>query len=187
MLRLLNVEEISGLMLKVPELVDAHQRKDPLFSDKAAAWLSSVEVALTSNRLGEAARVAGLRGMIISARQGTIPGTATGPVGQSRRKATAGVAADALRQASDLLAGILQPDQKRLTDCATLMRQVIAVARYHKIIVQKDPAMSLSDHLQLTWRLMLASPQTAAGCVQIQGLASAQEILILLDRALAAQ
>ena len=73
MLRIVQLEEIQALLLRVPALVDRQEQRDPDFADVVKAWLGDLEDALENNRLPAAGRVAAARGTLISAERGAVP------------------------------------------------------------------------------------------------------------------
>ena len=73
MLRIVNLEEIQGILLHISGLVDLQEQRDPNFVRDVKQWLSKLEKTLDSNRMAVAGNVAALRGLIISAEQGIIP------------------------------------------------------------------------------------------------------------------
>ena len=92
------------------------------------SWLTDAETVLTKHNHASVSRLAGLRAVLDTAREGVFDQSYTIDSRLSRRKASAAVAALCLHEAQDTLHGLLGPLMEKQEEALSLLRQVIAHA-----------------------------------------------------------
>jgi hypothetical protein len=185
MLRLLQLEEIEGILLDAPGLVSRHERREPGFAGLVRAWLGRAETALGNCRLPVAAEVAALRSRIVAVERGATPPDLVLRGRVTRRKLSDTAAAFALDRAATAMQNAVSEARGRLTEAERLLRQVLAVAQ------QKGHAFPTGEegHWSRLGVLLAALRQDAdlaAATTHAVGLVGTQDALILIDRTLPA-
>lgn len=186
MLRIVNLEEIQNMLLRVSDLVDRLDRQDPSFVHEVKCWLLALEEVLGSNRMPVAGNVGVLRGLLISAERGIIPvgiefhGRSTG------RKIREATATDALRRANELVSNAVLEDVSRVAEAERVARQLVTLANYKDLILPYPHGSDHTKSLKTIWRNMSADPDIGPGVVHLLGLLGPHDALIALDRAITA-
>ena len=124
MLHIVNLEEIQGMLLRVPVVIDALERRDPNFAGEVKEWLTQVEQVLINNRLAVASEVAGLRGILISAERGVIPAGLVFNGRTTARKIKDASAANVLRKVEELISNAIRGDVAQLAEGERLARRL---------------------------------------------------------------
>lgn len=182
MLRIVNLEEIHDLLLRLPALVDELEQKAPHAMGSVREWLVSLERVLESNRLPLAGNIAVLRGSLDSALMGVIPAGIEFHGRASSRKIREAAAAEMLKRASDLVTAALQGDGSRVDEAERVARQLIAVARLKGLIPENRPEGDSIENVKAVWRAMQADPEIGQGAAHLVGLVGPHDALIVLDR-----
>jgi hypothetical protein len=183
-LRIVHVEEIESLLLALPALVREQEEHASFFPENVLAWLMTLEKAFENNKLYQAAQVAMLRSTLVSARQGQVPAGIEFKGLPSRTKVQRAVAAQALQKASELASVIVAENRKRIAEGEAIAQQLIAVALSRGLVEHRDPVTSNTEYLS-NLRDRLISADLANAVLHLEGLVGPNDILILLDRALA--
>ncbi len=184
MLRIVNLEEMQDMLLRIPGLVDLQEKRDTGFVPDVKQWLSKLEKAIENNRLPSAGNVAALRAMLISAERGVIPagvefhGRATG------RKIRDAAAAFVLRLAGDILSNAIQKDCERVADAERMTRQLVALAKAKRLIREIPSGENFTDMLKAIWKALSADTDIAPGAINVEGLIGPHDALVMLDRIL---
>lgn len=186
MLRIVNLEEIQGLLLLVPALVDRLEKHDPDFVDQVKSWLVEGERVLGNNRLPAAGSLAALRATLVNAQSGVIPPGYQTQKRLSRRKMGEMIASDVLRQGSELLSQVIAADGKRVDEAAQLTRQLVALAVYKELIPDPRKVSDPTGYLRAVWKAMEADSDLQTGTVRLLGLVGQNDALLLLDRTITA-
>lgn len=184
MLNIANLEEIQGLLLRVPGLIRELDERDNRFAGSVKAWLMQGEQILVNNRLAIAADVAVLRGVLISAERGVIPPGMVFSKQATSRKIKDAAAAEALRRAEEVIASSIGADAARVAEGEKLIRQVVAVAHRKGLPVQATGGNKRAEVLQAIWQGLTRDPELGAATARLIGLVGSQDVLILLDRVL---
>jgi hypothetical protein len=184
MLRILNLEEIEGMLLRIRNLVDLQDQRDPDFVEGVKEWLSGLEKALENNRLAVAGNVAALRGMLLSAEQGVIPSGIVFHGRATRRKIRDATGAYVLRQSGDLVSSVIQRDRGQVAEAERMTRQLVALAKAKGLIQELPSGENFTDMLQAIWRRLSADPDISAGTINVEGLIGPHDALVVLDRIL---
>jgi hypothetical protein len=182
MLRIVNLEEIQGLLLRIPGLVDMMDQRDPDFVADVKQWLTTLEKALDSNRMPAAGNVAALRGLFISSEDGVIPSGIDFHGRPTKRKIRNATAALVLRGTGDLVSSVIQKDQERVSEAERLGRQLVALARAKQLIRQQPSGEDWKEMLKAIWRAMSDDPELSPGTTNLEGLVGPHDALIVLDR-----
>lgn len=185
MLHIVNLEEIQGILLRLPGLIHDLERRDPNFASAAKDWLTQAEQILVNNRLAVAADVAVLRGALISAERGVIPPGLVFSGRMTSRKIRDASAADVLRKAEELISDTIKGSLAQIAEGERLTRQLLAVAQ-RKGLIPGGPHMGeRTEMLTGIWHAMTVDPDLGSATTHLAGLVGAQDALILLDRGLA--
>lgn len=184
MLRIVNLEEIQGQLLRVPKLVDALERKDAEAIDGVRGWLVALERILESNRLALAGSIAGLRGVLDSASAGVLPAGIVIHGQITARKIREATAREILKRAGEVVTAGIQDDGSRVAEAERVARQLIAVARFKGLIPEKPKPADYAEVLKSVWGAMQADAQIEQGAVHLIGLVGPHDALIVLDRGL---
>ncbi len=184
MLRIVNLEEITGMLLHVPALTNLQETRDPNFVPKVKLWLSELEKMLERNRLPATGTVASLRGILISAERGAIPAGIEFQGRATERKIREATAAYVVRQTSDLVSNVIKRDQERVAEAERITRQLVSLAKAKGLIREPLHRNNSADILQTVWRMMSADPDLSQGTVSVEGLIGPFDALIILDRLL---
>jgi hypothetical protein len=185
MLRIVNLEEINSMLLRVPRLVNLQKSRDPEFAGEVKAWLESLEDVLNNNRMPIVSNVAAFRGMVVSGERGVMPegvrfyGTVT------LRKIKDAAASAALRAAIELIFNTVQPDISKVTEAEGRGRQIIALAKAKGFSLLLPNGPERVDALKKLWRTLATDPDIGPGTINVEGLVGPNDSLIILDRAIA--
>ena len=182
MLRIVNLEEIQGMLLRIPDLINLQERRDSGFVEEVKRWIATFEKVLVSNRMPVTSNVATFRGVLISAEGGVIPPGVEFHGRPTKRKIREAAAAYVLRQTGDLISSVIQKDYERIVEAERLTRQLIAMAKAKGLV---QPLPGEGDHmekLRALWRILVADPDIGAGTVNVEGLVGPYDALIVLDR-----
>jgi len=182
MLHIVNLEEIQGMLLRIPDLVDLLDRRDPALFHDVKQWLSNIERVLLNNRMPAAGNVAALRGMLIAAERGVIP-VGVGFHGRSTiRKIREAAVGYVLRQTGDLVSIAIEKDRERIAEAVRMTRQVVAVAKAKGLIQQVPRGDDLTNMLKALWQTLSTDADLSPGKVNVEGLVGPYDALIVLDR-----
>jgi len=184
MLHIVNLEEIQGMLLGVPGLIQAFEKRDPNFVGAVKVWLTQAEQILVSNRMAVAADVATLRGILISAERGVLP---PGLVFSSRttaRKIKNASAENVLRRAQEAISSAIKADASQLADGERLAQQIVSVAQRKGLITPPSSANKHTKTLNTYWKAMIADPELGPPTTHLAGLVGVHDALILIDRML---
>lgn len=184
MLHIMNLEEIQGMLLRVSELIDSLEKRDPSFVGSVKEWLTQAEQVLISNRLAVAAEVAVLRGVLVSAERGVIPPGMAFSTRTTIRKIKDASAADVLRKAEELISISISADAARFAEGEKLTQQIVAVAQRKGLIPVTPSLDKHTEMLKSIWQAMIMDPDLGAATTHLAGLVGAYDVLILLDRML---
>ncbi|MBF0107968.1 MAG: hypothetical protein HQL76_02160 [Magnetococcales bacterium] len=184
MLRIVNLEEIQGLLLRIPSLVNLQEKKDATFVPEVKRWLNDVEKIFENNRLAIAGRIAVLRAELISAEAGILPARIVFHGRPTARKIRDATAAAALREASGIIPPVIEEDKTRFDGAERLGRQLVALARAKGIPTAQSNIFDHTERLKILWQLFRNDPDIAPGTVTMEGLVGPHDALVILDRTL---
>ena len=182
-MHIVNLEEIQGIKLRIPELIQHFENRNTEFTSLTKEWLVEAEKVLTNNRMTVAADVSILRGVLISAERGVIPSGIIFSGKTTARKIKDATSVDVLQKADKIISAAIEVPVAQITEGERLTRQVVALA-IRKGIVQKENSQEHSELLREIWRKMSLDPELQPVTTHIIGLVGAYDALILLDRSL---
>lgn len=182
MLRLMNFEEIQGMLYAVPRLVDAHARRDARFAEDVTDWLARLETVLENNRLHQAAVVAAHRGTLVAADRGVTPPGVAVSGRSSRSKLRDAAAVDILGKVSVMTTDLLQTDVERFREAERLMRQLHTFAAAKGLLPEAIPDTQRTEALQAAWNAIAADAELRGGTINIEALVGGSDALVILDR-----
>ena len=186
MLRLMQIDEISDLLLRLPDLVHQQERRSVDFAQNTRAWLSSLEKAFIANRLHQAGSIAMLRTGLVAAEQGQLPAGYEFRGRPTRLRVLNVVASQALQRATEIASVVITENQARIAEAERVARQIVAVAVSRKLILERAETVDNTQYLQMLRRGMVTNADLESAVAHLEGLVGPQDALILLDRALAA-
>ena len=180
----LQVEETLRLLLQVPALVDLYEAKDNDLFSTLKMWLERVETHLMQMRNSTASDIAVLRGSLLRTRRGSRPQTTGTMERLSPRQAAFDKAFSVLGKSQELLAGLNRPLLARIDDAQRLMNQLSYLAKLKGIVPSPPPTSRPESTLDAWWEACCLEKDLVALTLQIIGLVTRRDALVLLDRAL---
>jgi hypothetical protein len=184
MLRIVNLEEIEGILLRVPDLVDHLDRRDPAIVSEVKQWMQALEAVLEYNRMAVVGSVSALRGMLTAAERGFVPAGVDFRGRPSPRKIREAIAADLIHRVDALVAEAIRADATRIEEARGVMRQLVALAHYKGLIPQQPADGDHVGYLNAVWRAMTSDSDVGPGTAHLTGLVGPHDAHILLDRTL---
>lgn len=165
-------QQLSGLLLQVPELVDLFERKSPHALTRLMAWIDRTEEMLSSHRLTEAADFAGLKSRILAPifdddRHGTL-----------RRRQLA-IAIGLIHDFQDVLQQALRPRALKIAQARETARQLLQIVAQSGAI-KYDPASAFEEMVERIWLLCTQHDQLKPLAAQLKVLLPTDDIRILL-------
>jgi hypothetical protein len=186
MLRIVNLEEIQNLLLRVPYIVDLNEQRDSSFVSAVKKWLTELETVLKNNHMHFSANVAALRGNLISVDHGSIP-TGISIKGRiTKRKVREATASQSVSQAVDIVSCNIQKDVERVTEAERIMGQLVSIAKTKGIITRVPKGKNFTDALKAIWKTMAGDQVLCQGVVSVEGLVGPHDALLILDRTITA-
>lgn len=187
MIHIVALEEIQGMLLRIPALVHQQEQRDSQYVADVKRWLVELERLFDHNRMPEGGDVAALRGLLISAERGVIPPGVEFQGRSTLRKIREASAAQVLRQAAELASTAIRGDRERVIEAERICRQLVAVARAKGLMTESAGAgQDHAETLRARWRTLSVDPDLAAGTVNVEGLVGPADALIILDRTMVA-
>jgi hypothetical protein len=184
MLRIVQIEEIEGLLFLLPDLVQQQQQRSPDFASNVSNWLSSLEEVFTSNRLYLAGNMAALRSGLVSVEQGQVPSGIEFRTRASRSRVVAAVASQALQRAAEMTSALLAENRSHLSEAEQIARQIVASAKSRGLITRQEPETSTTQYLQFLRRELGSNEDLENGFIMLEGLVGPQDTLVLIDQML---
>ncbi len=172
------------MLLRVPELIRALEKRDPNFVGGVKEWLTQAEQILVNNRLAVAAEVAVLRGVLISAERGVLPPGLVFSGRTTARKIRDATTADVLRKAEEVISNAIRADVAHLAEGERLARQIVSVAQRRGLIISAPIADKNTKTLNAFWTAMITDQELGPATTHLAGLVGVHDALILIDRML---
>ncbi len=183
-MRIVNFEEIQGMLLRVPGLINSHEKRDQHFFTFVKDWLIQMEQILANNHLPVTANVAVLRGVLISTERGLSPNDIVFKGKATMRKIKEASAAEILRRAVELVSDAIKVPARQISEGEMLMQQLLALAALKGLLSVNLNVEKHSDKLKIIWQAINADPELAPVSTHLTGLVGFSDALILLDRLL---
>lgn len=184
MLRLTQLEEIEGLLLGAGRLVHMQEQRDVDFVAATVGWLQQLEAALESNRLVEAALIAGLRSGVASAAAGNFPPGITTRGQPTRTKVAGLVAGQALQRATEIGAGVVAVNRPRFAEAELVAQRMSAALRSLNLLLPERLTANRTEWLRAVRAIVAGRADLEPAMVHLEGLVGSTDSLIVLDRAL---
>jgi hypothetical protein len=185
MLRLPNLEELKSLLLDVSPLVDQLEARDPGATAAIRTWLSTIETALTNNRMAEAADVAGLRAQLVMADRGVLD-DGLSLHGRSTPLKIREVSASAVvRAAAGRVAAAIGPDLQRFDEAERLTRQIAIAAQVKGLVNSSSSPPATRSEVVAGWARVLADAEVGQGAVHLVSVVGPEDAVLLFERAIA--
>jgi len=183
-MQIANLEEIQSILLRLPEIVDHLEKNDPKFTALVKIWLLDLEKALAKNSMPQAAEVAALRSMLISAERGVVHEGLEFAGRKTVRKVRDAVAAESLRRAEGVASDAIRGHAAQIAEGEKLARQLVALSEQKGIIQRYSGANDQTAMLTGIWSAMSEDPDLVGGTTALKGLVGFRDALILVDRML---
>lgn len=186
-MRIAQLEDLQRHVAHASALVRQQEARDPAFARLVKDWLDQLERALAPHAPAQSAEVAGVRALVVSAEQGAIP-PGLGLRGRpTRTRVLHAVAAGAIPQAAQVVARVLDPAAARVSEAEALVRQVVALGRFRRLIPAPGPALDAGSAdarsaVDALWRQIGATEELATAVVRIEGMVGRDDALELLER-----
>ena len=185
-LNVVQYEEILSLLRQVPHLVDELEARHTDFASEVLAWLKLAECALDNNHLPAVSQVASCRATLIEATRGVHTKELAfigRPTSRKIKEAAAGMVLD---RCSDLLNSVIADRQAVFREAERLSAQVLAVASAKGLIEACGSGRPHQEFLRCLGRQVAVDPDLASAHVALVALVGNTDVLIFLDRGLAA-
>ncbi len=181
MLRIAQLEEIEQLLREASMLIEAQRADQVGFPDLTESWVRRLEIILGNNRLSTSGRLAGLRGLLLAAGDGTnsINVSFSGKV--TRRKIRRAVAADVINKAINVVDSAIYADRVRINEAATIALRLVSQANHEQLVNTKTGDFEYSKYL---YRTMSERASMSEGISVLEGLLGKVDSIIAIDRAL---
>ena len=184
MLRIVNLEEIQNLLLRVPSIVELGEKGDFGFVSCVKKWLTHMEIVLKNNKLSASANVAACRGLLISSEHGNIPSGLDFKGNVTKRKVREATATRCISETVHVVSDRIQKDVERVDEAERIIRQLVSIAKAKGLIVKVTEDNNFGDALNFVWKSMSADQVLTQGTISVEGLVGPHDALILLDRAI---
>ena len=184
-LNVVQYEEISALLRKVPRLVDQLEARQSGFVEGVLAWLRQAEATLENNRLAVVSQVAACRAMLVEATRGVHTKDVVFVGRATPRKIQEATASMMLRRSNDLLHGVIAERQAVFPEAERIARQVMAVAEAKGLIRDCDDGRPHQQFLQCVQQKVAADRDLASVYAHLVALVGKNDVLVFMDRALA--
>ena len=185
MLRVHQLEEISGLMLRLPALVHEQETRAAAFIDHTNEWLLALEKALSSCRLHQAGSVAMLRSDIAATLRGQTPASVQLRGRETRSRLRNAAAAQALQGAAAIASAIVAENQPRVAEAERVAQQIVAVAIARGGILDRHVGLTNGEYLREIRKTLMAHVELQNAAMHLDGLVGPYDSLVLIDRVLA--
>ena len=184
MLGIASAEEIGALLLELPALVRLQEGRSVDFPQRTSDWLSSLEQALSANRLYQAGLVAALRSGITSAAQGQLPLGVQFQGRATRSKIMTATASQALHGAAQIASGIMGDNAPRFAEGERVAHQISAIARSRGLLPARESTASNSLYVRAVRQVLVEIADLESAMVHLEGLVGSRDAVVFLDRAL---
>jgi hypothetical protein len=182
--RIPQIEELSALLLEVPNLIELQDDRSGEFVGAVTNWLRRVEKCLVSNRIHNAGMVATVRSDLMTVVGGRVPNDLDFRSHPSPTKVLVAASSKGLREAVAVVTAVLDTEMERLRGAEALAVQLIAVAWARDLLDPRalETDRSADEMFSDTRRILLADPETAKGIHQLDALVGPHDSFVLLDR-----
>lgn len=181
----IRIDKLRDHLAGLGPLIDAYERGDHDFPDKALAWLKQSEDVMASLRLPEGAEMASLRSSITKATD-ELPDREEGHRAprHARQRARNAAAANALQRAEGIMGGRILDAEQRLQEYeGKLIEAVVGAVLVD--IVPLPPGPQREAWLRQVWKAMAQHAATRPTTIYLASALRAVDRLWLLDEIMA--
>lgn len=187
MLHLVHLEEIEALLLDSAALVEHQDQRSPEFPPRVRDWLARLEAVLMANRLYQAGSVAAIRSSLIAAEHGHLPGELKFRGRPTRSRVLSVVASQCMQQAVSLANAVVAEHRARISEAERITRQIVTMAVSRGLLPGNAAEQGTTQYLRSVRQILATSSDLETAALHVEGLVGPHDLLVLLDRALAAQ
>jgi hypothetical protein len=184
LLRFVHIEEISELLIRLPNVVQLQERRSVEFLPSVGSWLSSLEDVLAASRHYQTGNIAMLRSSLVAAAQGDLPAGLQFRGRPTRSRIMGAVALKALQRAAEIASALITENQPRLGEAERIAQQIVAAARSRGMITPRVEGQSNTAYLQSLMGDFRSNVDLGPAVAHLSGLVGPYDALIFIDRAL---
>lgn len=164
--------QLTDLLLEFTGIVNAFQAKSSSATLTLSAWMQRAEDLLSSHRLPQAARLAGVKAKMLAASTQDERNGAT-----RRRQIQAAVAC--LDDAQQCLQDALQPQAAKIEQARDVLRNLLQIVA-RSGAVRYEPKYGIAALIEQVWELCAQHDQLKAHAVQLRSWLSFDDIRLLM-------
>jgi hypothetical protein len=184
MMRLVYVERLEALLMKVPALVDTLLAEDPRAAGEIEDWLRAVEQQLAAQQLSASASFATLRMRLRSVERGQrLPGLQITKAPSARNWRRIGTSA-ILDEATQMLNGLVAPGRAMVADATSALRQAVELGRIREQVGGQVLPWGSPDEL---WFTLLTDQDLTVFVTRAASVVGELDAQTLLARAVTAE
>ncbi|SMF17160.1 hypothetical protein [Pseudobacteriovorax antillogorgiicola] len=184
-MKLKTLEDLKGMMIQLPILVDSFDHQSSFFSRDLKEWLSQIEKIFASHRRAEVGKIAGLRSDLISAEMGVWrkdcyhvdPSLAEKTRG-ARKKIVRAIGGQILNQAQAVVCKVLDPLEGQVDEAKDITKQLMLVAIQNGVLSNEELKIENSKGI---WQKLNNQQELRPGTQKILSLVSIPEALFLVS------
>ncbi len=166
------VQQTSDLLLQLPAIVSAFERRSPQSLEDFLRWIDRAESQLSANRMVEAAQIAGYKSRILA------PAYDESKRATLRKRQTA-VAVAALYDIQNTVQGALEPSAAKLRQAREIARLLLQIVAQNNA-VEYDAKVGFDTLIAQIWALCLRHEQLKPHAIQMKSLLPSDDIRLLL-------
>lgn len=185
--RLIQVEEIEALLLRLPSVLELQEPQPAAFIARAARWMDVLEPALVAVHAHQAGRIAVLRSGLIIARYTAVRDASEPQAQLTRVRRLAVEASMALAEAAGLAAAIVDDSRPRFDEADRRLTDLLARARSAQVLPTGEPLITIHDRLAEVRQAIAHRGDLERAYVDVEGLVGSDDALLMLGRALASR
>jgi hypothetical protein len=166
------IQQTSDLLLQLPAIVTAFERRSPQALADFLRWIDRAESQLSGNRMVEAAQIVGYKSRILA------PAYDEGKRIASRKRQTAAAIA-VLHDIQKTVQDALEPSAAKLRqarDIARLLLQIVAQSG----AVKYEPKIGFDTLIAQVWALCIRHEQLKPHAIQLRSLLPPDDIKLVL-------
>jgi hypothetical protein len=184
-LRILQVEELTGLLVQVPGMVELQEEHAPDFVDAVLNWLRDIERCMEANRLHQVSLVASARSTLMSVASGRQPTGIEFRNRPSTGRLVSAAASQAMSDVSHITSTIVEIELDRIRAAERVAFQIVAVGQARGIFGAISDEVTTDERYSIVRIALLDDSETASGLHHLDSLVGVHDSFVLLDRALA--
>ncbi len=179
------LEDLKGLTMQLPTLVNSFDQQSPFFSRDLKAWLTKLEQLLAHSRRSELSKIAALRSDVISVEIGVwrkdtyyIDPSLTDKKRGSRKKIMRAICGQILNRAQEIVSSIMDPLEQQVNEAKDIVKQLLLVAIQNGVVANDslDP-----ENCKGIWQILVNQQELRPGTQKILSLVSIPEALFLIS------